>query len=91
MRSRPTALATQKTASCACIVPYEWGDVMDDLISYDKYPRISPVDLKMHYDNRINWASMGYTDIATARKFALNLIAACDDIERIKREFEATQ
>ena len=62
---------------------------MDELISYDKQPRKSPVDLKMRYDDRINWASLGKTDTATARKFALDLIAACDEIESIKREFEA--
>lgn len=66
-----------------------WQANMGDLISYDKIPRLSPIDLKMHYDDRINWASLGNTDTATARKFALNLIAACDDVERIKREFEA--
>lgn len=35
----------------------------------------------------INWSAIGAVDVATARTFALELLAACSEAERLNHDF----
>ncbi len=50
-------------------------------------PRLSSVDLRTIHEGRISWSgSDRSTDTATARQFAHELLAKCDELDKINEE-----